>query len=256
MSGPASPHGHTEVQPDNVTAVQLYLRGDEHQFYYEDTAGYAILRDEDGWLVYYNETTYGRQRRRHLVRGNQVPPGGKAAMDQRIKAGRDDPADFGIIPGQMPMQRIRLRKRRRKRKLTTDYRYVPTQLTRETRTTGRFTNLVILLRFADTTTDCHVDEQPHPGRQSCSHWIGILSLPGILVWTGGDSVQHHPMDSNRTDRKCVEQSQHFQKSSVASSESAQTTPPHRWAQLRRRYRPSQRIWRRARRKGLSHGCSA
>jgi len=185
IAGPSSPHLITEVQPDNSTTVQLYLRGDEHHFYYQDTNGYAIVRDSDGWLVYWNGThateeqqvgednIYGRiRRRRHLIirgRQDQVPPKG-GIKERRIKAGRDDPATFGFVPGQIPMpvdrpqydedihydmlkrqRRIRRKRRRRRpRKLTTDYRYVPTQSSSsgEVRTTGRFTNLVILLRFA------------------------------------------------------------------------------------------------------------
>ena len=56
IAGPASPHLLTELQPDNVTTVQLYLRGDEHHFYYQDVDWYAIVRDGDGWLVYWNGT--------------------------------------------------------------------------------------------------------------------------------------------------------------------------------------------------------
>ena len=192
IAGMASPHLLTEVQPDNVTTVQLYLRGDEHHFYYRDLNGYAIVRDADGWLVYYNETDInnGRhafeqaRRRRRLVRGSQnqvqvqVPPEMTMTNQRRRrKAGCDDPADFGIIPGQVPpradqtddeyyeddtnknsnnmmirqRKRIRRKRQRRRRKLTTDYRYVPTQPSSASgnfRTTGRFTNLVILLRFA------------------------------------------------------------------------------------------------------------
>ena len=195
IAGMASPHLLTEVQPDNVTTVQLYLRGDEDHLYYQDLNGYAIVRDVDGWLVYYNETdinnnngrhAFEEGRRRRLIRGSQdqVQVGGQvpakttsSKQRRRVKAGRDDPANFGIIPGQIPSilpikshaqendtnknsnnMRIRHRKRlwrkreRRRRKLaTTDNRYVPTQPSSgsgDFRTTGRFTNLVILLRFA------------------------------------------------------------------------------------------------------------
>ena len=163
MAGMASPHLFTEVQPDNVTTVQLYLRGDEHQSYYQDLDGYTIVRDADGWLVYYNNgtginnnndrQTFDEARRRRLVRTT-------TKRQRRIKAGCDDPAGFGIIPGQIPpmnhriirqRKRTRRKRQRTRRKLATDYRYVPTQpssASGDFKTTGRFTNLVILLRFA------------------------------------------------------------------------------------------------------------
>ena len=56
IAGPSSPHLLTELQPDNVTTVQLYLRGDEHHFYYQDVNGHAIVRYADGWLFYWNGT--------------------------------------------------------------------------------------------------------------------------------------------------------------------------------------------------------
>lgn len=185
VAGPSSPHLLTEVQPDNVTTVQIYLRGDEHHFFYQDVGGYAMVRDADGWLIYYNETDvnngqqHSEARRRRLVRGgqDQVPAEKTATKQQRrIRAGRHNPADFGIIPGQIPpvvrikgrrndheddtnspsmIKRLRRwprqKRQRRRRKLTTDYRYVPTppsSASGDVRTTGRFTNLVILLRFA------------------------------------------------------------------------------------------------------------
>jgi len=163
IAGPSSPHLLTELQPDNVTTVQLYLRGDEHHFYYQDGGGYAIVRDDDGWLVYWNGTD-GTDALQDLV-----PPkvAQKKSDHRRIKVGCDDPAEFEIDPGQIPLpstvshaqetyeyrhddmlkrQRLirRKRRRRQRRRLATDNRYEE----EEVRTTGRFTNLVILLRFA------------------------------------------------------------------------------------------------------------
>ena len=96
IAGPASPHLLTELQPDNVTTVQLYLRGDEHHFYYQDADGYAIVRDADGWLVYWNETET-QQQVEILGPQDQVPlkVAQKKQSDQRrIKAGRDVSGKF------------------------------------------------------------------------------------------------------------------------------------------------------------------
>ena len=164
ISGPSSSHLLTELQPDNVTTIQLYLRGDEHHFYYQGVNGYAIVRDDDGWLVYWNGTEDDVTERAQY---QAVPPkvARKNSGRRRSRAGCDDPAKFGIAPGQIPrpdstkydedthnhdfskrrrrIRRLR-RQRRPRRRLTTDYKYTDD----EVRTTGRFTNLVILLRFA------------------------------------------------------------------------------------------------------------
>ena len=145
------------------------MRGDEHHFYYQDADGHAIVRDADGWLVYWNETET-QQPVGILGPQDQVPlkVAQKKQFDhRRIKAGCDDPANFGIAPGQIPrpktaardqdthkyvgmskrQRRLRRHRRRRRtrRRLTTDYKTTDEE---EVRTTGRFTNLVILLRFA------------------------------------------------------------------------------------------------------------
>ena len=101
IAGPSSPHLLTELQPDNVTTVQLYLRGDEHHFYYQDVNGHAIVRYADGWLFYWNGTgTDATEEAQYQA----VPP--KVAQknygQRRIKAGCDDPSNFGIVPGQIP----------------------------------------------------------------------------------------------------------------------------------------------------------
>ena len=162
IAGPSSSHLLTELQPDNVTTVQLYLRGDENHFYYQDVDGYAIVRDDDGWLVYWNDTGTDATKEAQY---QAVPPkvAQKNSGRRRIRAGCDDPENFGIAPGQIlrpdsakydedthnhdlskRRRRIRRRRRRRPRRLNTDYNYKED----EVRTTGRFTNLVVLLRFA------------------------------------------------------------------------------------------------------------
>ena len=165
-AGTASPHPFTEYQPDNTTAVTLHIHGDEDYSYYVDEDGYTVLRDSDGWLVYADEASPDTVDVADLNDGGLVP--------SRIRVGYDDgsPRKSGIQRGLMPSDEHLMAlqcggttdcdewhynhysngrdQRQYHRKAQFRLSLGPPGSSQQTniRTSGSFTNLVILLRFA------------------------------------------------------------------------------------------------------------
>lgn len=117
---PASPHPVTEWQPDG-TSVQLWMRGDEHARWVEDTQGFTVLRDR-GWFVY----------------GDLNPQGRLVPTDLRV--GRHDPASKGLRRGMQPGPSGGLGAVAAMSSTTTKS---------VSQATGTLANLVVLMRFAN-----------------------------------------------------------------------------------------------------------
>ncbi len=123
---PASPHPYTVRQPDG-TLVSVYVRGDEFFHWEEDAAGYTLVRDRDGVLVYAALD----------AQGNLAPT--------KIKAGIDDPTTAGLNPGILPPLEVRIRKRAQlEAKMQNQEEAVAAA---QALVTGTVKNIVIMMRF-------------------------------------------------------------------------------------------------------------
>lgn len=125
---PASPHPFAATQPDG-TSITLRVRGDESMCWFEDLAGYAVVRDKANTYVYATLDTHG-----------QLEP-------TDLQVGKADPVASGLNKGLHPLESIidaALQSR------------VPPAATSDkaqtaVATTGTVKNLVVLCLFADHT---------------------------------------------------------------------------------------------------------
>jgi len=107
QAGTASPHPFTEYQPDNITAITLYIRGDEDFAYYVDEEGYTVVRDPDGWLVYADTGALTSSSNLDVdLDGTGSPDnnyyGGLVPSRIRVGYDSDSPSKSGIQRGLMP----------------------------------------------------------------------------------------------------------------------------------------------------------
>lgn len=116
----------TVTQPDG-TVLQCYLTGDEFFHYATDAEGYPVLRDPNT-----GEYVYGRL----AEDGSLIPT--------RLRAGRDDPAQEGLLPGVVPRPGKAAEAEARLLKSSSgsgENHLTPTK--------GTIQNVVIFIRFSD-----------------------------------------------------------------------------------------------------------
>jgi len=125
---PASPHPYSVTQPDG-TIVTMRIRGDEFFHWEEDAAGYTVMRDANGVVVY---ATLDAQ-------SNLAP--------SVLKVGIDDPVAAGLKPGVLPP--LEVRNQRRAQALATEENQGGAAVAAQPPAVGTVKNVVVMMRFSN-----------------------------------------------------------------------------------------------------------
>lgn len=124
---PAAPVPFTDQQPDGA-AVTLFVRGDEHFNWMEDTEGYTVVKNK-GWFEY-----------------AEIGPSGRLNPNGMI-VGRDNPRARGLQKRILPSQAIRAQSARKVNGVSTSAGV--SAAPDATAPVGNVKNLVVMIRFSD-----------------------------------------------------------------------------------------------------------